>query len=80
MTGRCATCRWFVPWKDADLDYWSDLPDGWGICTLITADVDNDPEANPNVKALLQQQWSEHSDMAVAPDFGCVEHEHRGDA
>lgn len=69
----CASCRHFRRWQDADLDYFADLPDGWGLCTRIT--VERDPEFAPGSKATLMQAYSEHSDLMVAPDFGCREHE-----
>lgn len=69
---RCATCKWFAAYDG----YPGDIGEGWGVCSLI--DGQSDPE-EPGTKAMVLNQFAVDGILAVAPDFGCVQHEPKGD-
>jgi hypothetical protein len=68
----CSTCKHFRLQERWNGDY----PEDWGFCSRIT--VDHDPE-EPGIKAVVHQQWGTTGELAVAPDFGCVQYEPKED-
>jgi hypothetical protein len=67
-TGRCASCRWWVP-EDGD--------DPWGDCRLATMSDTEQLSMGRGGWIRFYIGSEPPAPLGTAPDFGCVQHEPR---
>lgn len=66
---RCADCKYFGKTKEAD---WKPPKPGWGFCEAVATQGDEDPHL-PQSLAMAIDAESYHAELAVSPEFGCIQ-------
>lgn len=66
---RCEDCRHFGA---SNSSRWEPPKPGWAFCAAVASQGDEEPHL-PGSLAIAIDAESYHAELAVAPDFGCVQ-------
>lgn len=68
----CRDCKYFGNTVFGD---WTPPNEGWAFCRLASS---QDDPSFPQSAAFAVDAESFHAELAVSPDFGCVQFENKG--